>query len=321
MSRILTGIQSSGTPHLGNILGAILPAIELSKKNESFLFIADLHALTTVKNKNTLKENTLATAAAWLAFDLDTNENTLYRQSDIPQVTELMWYLNCITPYPMLANAHSFKDKANKLSDVNAGLFTYPVLMAADIVLYNADIVPVGKDQLQHLEITRDIATRFNFLFGDTFIIPTAKTDQKNMIIPGADGQKMSKSYNNYINIFESEKILKKQIMNIVTDSKSLDAPKDPDKCNVFQIYKLIGSQEQIKDLSEKYKNGGFGYGHAKNALLEIIMHKFKKPRSRFHELMNNQEIIEAELLKGSKKAKAVADSVLKKVKDNLGLN
>ena len=321
MSRILTGIQSSGSPHLGNVLGAILPAIELSKQNESFLFIADLHALTTVKNKNILKENTLATAAAWLAFDLDTTKNTLYRQSDIPQVTELMWYLNCITPYPMLANAHSFKDKSNRLSDVNAGLFTYPVLMAADIILYNADIVPVGKDQLQHLEITRDIATRFNFLFGDTFVIPNAKTDQNNMIIPGTDGQKMSKSYDNYINIFESEKILKKQIMNIVTDSKSLNEPKDPDKCNVFQIYKLIGTQNQIQDLEKKYQNGGFGYGHAKKELLDLIMQKFEKPRSNFYKLMKDPLIIEKELLKGSKKAQFVADTVLKKVKDKLGLS
>ena len=321
MSRILTGIQSSGSPHLGNVLGAILPAIELSKQNESFLFIADLHALTTVKDKKILKENTLATAAAWLAFDLDTTKSTLYRQSDIPQVTELMWYLNCITPYPMLANAHSFKDKSNRLSDVNAGLFTYPVLMAADIILYNADIVPVGKDQLQHLEITRDIATRFNFLFGDTFVIPNAKTDQNNMIIPGTDGQKMSKSYDNYINIFESEKILKKQIMNIVTDSKSLNEPKDPDKCNVFQIYKLIGTQNQIQDLEKKYQNGGFGYGHAKIELLDLIMQKFEKPRSNFYKLMKDPLIIEKELLKGSKKAQFVADTVLKKVKDKLGLS
>ena len=321
MSRILTGIQSSGSPHLGNVLGAILPAIELSKQNESFLFIADLHALTTVKDKKILKENTLATAAAWLAFDLDTTKSTLYRQSDIPQVTELMWYLNCITPYPMLANAHSFKDKSNRLSDVNAGLFTYPVLMAADIILYNADIVPVGKDQLQHLEITRDIATRFNFLFGDTFVIPNAKTDQNNMIIPGTDGQKMSKSYDNYINIFESEKILKKQIMNIVTDSKSLNEPKDPDKCNVFQIYKLIGTQNQIQDLEKKYQNGGFGYGHAKKELLDLIMQKFEKPRSNFYKLMKDPLIIEKELLKGSKKAQFVADTVLKKVKDKLGLS
>jgi len=321
MSRILTGIQSSGVPHLGNVLGAILPAIELSKKMESFLFIADLHSLTTIKNKEVLRYNTLATAAAWLAFGLDTEKNTIYRQSDIPQVTELMWYLNCVTPYPMLANAHSFKDKSNKLSNVNAGLFTYPVLMAADIILYNANIVPVGKDQLQHLEITRDIATSFNFLFGETFIIPNAKTDKKNLIIPGTNGEKMSKSYNNCINIFESEKILKKQIMNIVTDSKSLDEPKDPNKCNVFQIYKLIASEKEINILSEKYKNGGFGYGHAKNELLQIIMTKFEKPRIKFNELMNNQKLIESELLKGSKKAQIIANSVIKKVRTNLGLS
>ena len=321
MSRILTGIQSSGVPHLGNVLGAILPAIELSKKMESFLFIADLHSLTTIKNKEVLRYNTLATAAAWLAFGLDTEKNTIYRQSDIPQVTELMWYLNCVTPYPMLANAHSFKDKSNKLSNVNAGLFTYPVLMAADIILYNANIVPVGKDQLQHLEITRDIATSFNFLFGETFIIPNAKTDKKNLIIPGTNGEKMSKSYNNCINIFESEKILKKQIMNIVTDSKSLNEPKDPNKCNVFQIYKLIASEKEINILSEKYKNGGFGYGHAKNELLQIIMTKFEKPRIKFNELMNNQQLIESELLKGSKKAQIIANSVIKKVRTNLGLS
>ena len=321
MSRILTGIQSSGVPHLGNILGAILPAIELSKNMESFLFIADLHSLTTIKNKEVLRYNTLATAAAWLAFGLDTEKNAIYRQSDIPQVTELMWYLNCVTPYPMLANAHSFKDKSNKLSNVNAGLFTYPVLMAADIILYNANIVPVGKDQLQHLEITRDIATSFNFLFGETFIIPNAKTDKNNLIIPGTNGEKMSKSYNNCINIFESEKILKKQIMNIVTDSKSLDEPKDPNKCNVFQIYKLIASEKEINILSEKYKNGGFGYGHAKNELLQIIMTKFEKPRIKFNELMNNQQLIESELLKGSKKAQIIANSVIKKVRTNLGLS
>jgi tryptophanyl-tRNA synthetase len=232
-----------------------------------------------------------------------------------------MWYLNCITPYPMLANAHSFKDKSDKLSDVNAGLFTYPVLMAADIILYNASIVPVGKDQLQHLEITRDIATRFNFLFGETFIIPNAKTDKNNLIIPGTDGQKMSKSYNNYINIFESEKVLKKQIMNIITDSKSLDESKDPNNCNVFQIYKLIASANETNILSEKYKNGGFGYGHAKNELLQIIMTKFQKPRAKFNELMNNPQLIENELLKGSKKAQLIASSVIKKVRINLGLN
>ena len=321
MARILTGIQSSGVPHLGNILGAILPAIELSKKNESFLFIADLHALTTIKNKATLRNNTLATAAAWLAFGLDTKKNVLYRQSDIMQVTELMWYLNCITPYPMLANAHSFKDKANKLSDVNAGLFTYPVLMAADIILYNANIVPVGKDQLQHLEITRDIASRFNFLFGETFIIPKAKTDDGSMIIPGTDGKKMSKSYDNCINILGPEKILKKQIMNIVTDSRSLDEPKDPTMCNVFQIYKLIASESDVTKLEHRYKNGGLGYGHAKKELFELILEIFKEPRKKFKLLIENPNEIERELFEGSKKASKVADSVMGKVKAKLGLN
>ena len=321
MARILTGIQSSGVPHLGNILGAILPAIELSKKNESFLFIADLHALTTIKDKATLRNNTLATAAAWLAFGLDTKKNVLYRQSDIMQVTELMWYLNCITPYPMLANAHSFKDKANKLSDVNAGLFTYPVLMAADIILYNANIVPVGKDQLQHLEITRDIANRFNFLFGETFIIPKAKTDDGSMIIPGTDGKKMSKSYDNCINILGPEKILKKQIMNIVTDSRSLDEPKDPTMCNVFQIYKLIASESDVTKLEHRYKNGGLGYGHAKKELFELILEIFKEPRKKFNLLIENPDEIERELLEGSEKASKVADSVMRKVKTKLGLN
>ena len=236
MKRVLTGIQSSGTPHLGNILGAILPAIELSQKIESFLFIADLHALTTLKNKDLVKKNSIETAAAWLAFGLDTSKNVLYKQSDVPQVTELMWYLNCITPYPMLANAHSFKDKSNNLSDVNAGLFTYPVLMAADIILYNADTVPVGKDQLQHLEITRDIANKFNNHFGDTFVIPEASVKKNTLIVPGTDGRKMSKSYSNTINILGSENTIKKQIMGIITDSKDLEEPKDPLSCNVFRI-------------------------------------------------------------------------------------
>lgn len=320
MSRILTGIQSSGEPHLGNVLGAMLPAIEMAKNNESFFFIADLHALTTIKDKNVLKSNTLKTAAAWLACGLDTETNILYKQSDIPQVTELMWYLNCLTPYPMLANAHSFKDKAQQLSDVNAGLFTYPVLMAADIILYNADIVPVGKDQIQHLEITRDIANKFNYLFGDTFIIPEAKTDTNNMIIPGTDGRKMSKSYNNTINIFADEKTLKKQIMGIISDSKNLEDPKDPEKCNIFQLYKLIASESDTKNLITKYENGGYGYGHAKNELFELIINKYRAKRNRFKVLLKNPQDIESELEKGAKKARQVANSVLNKVKSNLGL-
>ena len=320
MVRVLTGIQSSGVPHLGNILGAIEPAIELSNKHESLFFIADLHALTTVKNSQLLKANTLATAASWLAFGLDTNKNILYRQSDIPEVTELMWYLNCVTPYPMLANAHSFKDKSNRLSDVNAGLFTYPVLMAADIILYDATIVPVGKDQLQHLEITRDISKSFNHVFGETFIIPESKTHKNNMIIPGTDGQKMSKSYNNCINILNSEKLLKKEIMSIITDSKELEESKNPDSCNVFQIYKLIGTDLQVQKMRKKYIAGGFGYGHAKKELLTLILTKYKNPRQRFHHLMENPTLIESELEKGAKKAKKIASSVMKRVKNKLGL-
>src|SRR6185369_7701125 len=212
MSRILTGIQSSGRPHLGNLLGAIIPAIKLSKQsgNESFFFIADLHSLINIKDPIVREENVRAVAAAWLAFGFDVEKNLLYRQSRIPIVCELTWYLNCITPFPMLANAHSFKDKSEKLSDVNAGLFTYPVLMAADIILYDANYVPVGKDQLQHLEIARDIATKFNHKMGETFVVPEAKTDERVMIVPGTDGEKMSKSRGNIINIFAPEKELKK---------------------------------------------------------------------------------------------------------------
>lgn len=320
MTRILTGIQSSGTPHLGNVLGAMLPAIDLSKKNESLLFIADLHALTTIKNKEQLLKNSLETAAAWIACGLDTKKNILYRQSDIPQVTELMWYLNCITPYPMLANAHSFKDKSKKLSDVNAGLFTYPVLMAADIILYNANIVPVGKDQIQHLEITRDIANKFNNIYGETFTIPEAKLKKESMIIPGTDGQKMSKSYGNTIDVFEDEKRLKKQIMSIKTDSKGLEEPKNPDECNVFQIYKLIGSKDQVEDLKFKYLNGGYGYGHAKKELFHLILENFKEPRNNYKRLINEPEVINHELTNGAKKASEIAKNVLIKVKSNLGL-
>lgn len=320
MTRILTGIQSSGTPHLGNVLGAMLPAIDLSKKNESLLFIADLHALTTIKNKEQLLKNSLETAAAWIACGLDTKKNILYRQSDIPQVTELMWYLNCITPYPMLANAHSFKDKSEKLSDVNAGLFTYPVLMAADIILYNANIVPVGKDQIQHLEITRDIANKFNNIYGETFTIPEAKLKKESMIIPGTDGQKMSKSYGNTIDVFEDEKRLKKQIMSIKTDSKGLEEPKNPDECNVFQIYKLIGSKVQVEDLKFKYLNGGYGYGHAKKELFHLILENFKEPRNNYKRLINEPEVINHELTNGAKKASEIAKNVLIKVKSNLGL-
>ena len=321
MARILTGIQSSGTPHLGNLLGAIIPAIELSKdpNNESLFFIADMHSLTTIRDANLLKENTYATAAAWLAFGFDTERNLFYRQSDIPQVCELMWYLNCLTPYPMLANAHSFKDKSSKLHNVNAGLFTYPVLMAADILLYDAHIVPVGKDQIQHIEMTRDMAGAFNHIYGETLIEPEVQIDRKVMTIPGTDGQKMSKSYNNFINIFLPDKKLRKQIMSIETSSTALEEPKETQDCNVFTLYNLLASEAESAQMKANYEGGNYGYGHAKQALFELITNKYASERTRFNELMNNQSLIEEELQKGAVKARKIAEDVLQRVRTKVG--
>lgn len=321
MARILTGIQSSGKPHLGNLLGAIVPAIELSKdpKNESFFFIADLHSLTTIKDPQTRIDNTNAVAAAWLAFGFDTEKNTFYRQSRVPEVCELTWYLSCMTPFPMLANAHSFKDKSDRLSDVNAGLFTYPVLMACDILLYDADFVPVGKDQRQHLEMARDMANTFNNQYGEIFKIPEAKINEKVMTIPGTDGQKMSKSYGNIINIFQADKPLKKNIMQIVTDSTPLEAPKDPDKDNVFAIYSLIASEAQTKEMRANYEGGNYGYGHAKTALYELILDKYAKEREIFNYYMDNLDELNKKLEEGEAKARIVAREVLERAKKAIG--
>ncbi|MBO3270694.1 tryptophan--tRNA ligase [Hymenobacter defluvii] len=321
MSRILTGIQSTGRPHLGNLLGAILPAVELSKTstNESLLFIADLHSLTTVRDADTLRQNTYAVAAAWLACGFDTEKNLFYRQSDVPQVTELTWYLSCFAPYPMLANAHSFKDKSDRLSDVNAGLFTYPVLMAADILLYDAEVVPVGKDQIQHLEITRDIASAFNNRYGETFVLPQARVDQQLMTIPGIDGQKMSKSYGNIIDIFVDDKALLKTIRSIVSDSTPLEAPKDPDNDTTFKLYSLLATPEQVADMRANYLNGGYGYGHAKTALYELIWERFATEREQFTYFMNNLPEIDARLAEGARKAQAYGSTILNKVREKVG--
>lgn len=321
MSRILTGIQSTNIPHLGNILGAMLPAIEMSKNqnHQCLFFIADLHSITTIKDAEFRKNSTYAVAAAWLALGFDVNKNLLYRQSDVPEVCELTWYLNCFTPFPMLANAHSFKDKSDRLSDVNAGLFTYPVLMAADILLYDADIVPVGKDQIQHLEITRDIATKFNNTYGETFVVPEVKVDEQVMIVPGTDGQKMSKSYNNFINIFLPEKELKKSVMGIVTDAKTLEEPKDPENCNVFKLYQLLANASQLEEMRNNYLAGNFGYGHAKTALYQLILEKFNVARSEYERLMNDKPALDGELKKGEEKARAIATEVLSRVRGKLG--
>ncbi len=322
MARILTGIQSTNVPHLGNILGAIQPAIELSKdaQNECLFFIADLHSLTSIKDAAFIRQSTNAVTATWLAFGFDTNKNIFYRQSRVPQVTELTWYLDCYTPFPMLANAHSFKDKSERLSDVNAGLFTYPVLMAADILLYDAQFVPVGKDQLQHLEMTADIAKAFNHkVQQEVFIIPEAKIDNRVMIIPGIDGHKMSKSRNNYINIFLPEKELKKVVGSIVTDSTPLEAPKNPETCNAFKIYELLASKEQTEVMRENYLAGGFGYGHAKAAILELILEKFKNERAEYEGLMSNTALLEKELTIGEEKANKLANEKLKQIRSLIG--
>ncbi|MFT4834949.1 MAG: tryptophanyl-tRNA synthetase [Marinoscillum sp.] len=321
MARILTGIQSSGKPHLGNLLGAIMPAIALSQdpKNESFFFIADLHSLTTIKDASIRIENVNSVAAAWLACGFDTEKNLFYRQSRVPEVCELAWYLNCFTPFPMLANAHSFKDKSDKLADVNAGLFTYPVLMAADILLYDADLVPVGKDQRQHLEMTRDLASSFNHTFGETFVLPEARIDEQLMTIPGTDGQKMSKSYGNTIDIFQSDKQLRKNVMAIITDSTPLEEPKNPDTCNVFALYKIMASSDQTEEMRKNYLAGNYGYGHAKQELYEVIAERFNDVRSRYDHLIANPTELDRQLKLGEEKASKIAQSVLSKVKEKLG--
>ena len=321
MAKILTGVQSTGTPHLGNLLGAILPAIQMANNpdNESFLFIADLHSITQIKNGTELRQNTYSTAAAWLACGLDTNKIVFYRQSDVTETTELAWYLSCFFPFQRLTLAHSFKDKADRLDDVNAGLFSYPMLMAADILLYDATIVPVGKDQLQHIEITRDVASRFNHQMGETFVIPEAKTNEETMYVPGTDGQKMSKSRNNFINIFVDDNALRKQIMGIETDSTPLEAPKNPDTCNVFALYKLLGSTEEITDLRAKYEAGNYGYGHAKQALYDLMVIKFASEREKYNYYINNLEAVDKLLLEGAAKARKVAQGVLTRVREKLG--
>ncbi|MCE6987874.1 tryptophan--tRNA ligase [Dyadobacter sp. CY323] len=324
MARILTGIQSSGRPHLGNILGAIVPGIALSKQpgNESFFFIADLHSLVSLKDGQEREKFVRAIAAAWLAFGFDYKKNVFWRQSRVQEHAELAWYLNCFTPFPMLSNATSFKEKSEKLADVNAGLFTYPVLQAADILLYNANIIPVGKDQKQHLEMTKDIASRFNLLAGeDILVLPEPQIDEKVMTIPGVDGQKMSKSYHNYIDIFLPENELKKVVKKIVSDSTPLEEPKDPESDITFKLYSLIASAAEIETMRNNYLNGGYGYGHAKQALLECILEKFAEPRRIFNYYMENNAELESILVEGETKAREIAQETIAKVRKVLGFS
>jgi tryptophanyl-tRNA synthetase len=324
MNKVLTGIQSSGKPHLGNILGAILPAIELSKdkNNECFFFIADLHSLTTIKDAKLRKDNIYSVAAAWLAFGFDTESNVFYRQSHINEVCELTWYLNCFMPFSRLSLAHSFKDKSDKLEDVNSGLFVYPVLMCADILMYDANIIPVGKDQQQHIEFARDIAKKINHYYGsETFIVPELKLDQKVMTIPGIDGQKMSKSYNNYIDVFKSKNELKKDIMKIITESKSFEEPKNPESCNVYKLFSSVATDKQSNIMAQKYRAGNYGYGHAKTELFELLWSKFESEREKYNYYMANIDEVERLLVIGENKAKIVAIQVLERVRKTLGFD
>ena len=324
MSRILTGVQSTGIPHLGNILGVILPAIKWSHSSyePSFLFIADLHSITQIKDSKLLKENTYQVAAAWLACGLDSDRIIFYRQSDVPQVTELSWYLNCFYPYQRLKLSHSFKDKKGYLKNINAGLVTYPILMAADILLYDAEKIPVGKDQLQHLEIARDVAQRFNRKMGEIFVFPEAMTIKNLLCIPGTDGQKMSKSRKNTINIFAPDKELYRQIMRIQTDSTPLKTPKDPEKSLVFTFYKLLASKSEISNMRENYlSKEGYGFGQAKHDLYEFLLNHFAKERKKFNYYSINKSVLDKILMNGAQRASKIAEQTLKRVRYALGFS
>jgi tryptophanyl-tRNA synthetase len=321
MARILTGIQSTGVPHLGNLLGAIKPAINMAKdqNNDSFLFIADLHSLTQIKDADLMRENTYSVAATWLAFGLNPEKSTFYRQSDCPETTELAWYLSCFFPFQRLTLAHSFKDKSDRLDDVNVGLFSYPMLMAADILLYDANFVPVGKDQEQHLEITRKVANKMNSEMGEMFVVPEVKLQKDTMLILGTDGTKMSKSKGNIVNIFLPEKQLKKQLNGIVTDSLGLDEPKNPDSCNAFTMFSLLANDSQTSEMRNNYEAGGWGYGHTKNAIFELILENFKEEREKYAFFMENRNELDVILQEGARKAKTVAKDVLARVREKIG--
>ncbi len=318
--RVLSGIQPSGTIHIGNYFGAIKQFIDLQTENECFIFIANYHALTTIKDPHLLKSYTNDVALNYLASGLDPNKVAIFRQSDVPEVCELSWILSTITPMGLLERCHSYKDKIAKGISPDHGLFAYPVLMAADILIYNSDIVPVGKDQIQHVEVARDIAIKFNNLYGEVLKVPDLMINKTTAVVPGIDGQKMSKSYDNYISQFWDDSQLKKSISRIVTDSKPLEDPKDPDSCNVFAIYSLIATPEEIAEMRNKYTSGNYGYGHAKKELLEKIKDFFAESRERYNELKTDPDYIESVLLNGASIASKQAKQTLNAVRSVVGL-
>ncbi len=316
---ILTGVQSSGKPHLGNYFGAIKPVINFSKGNDkTILFIADIHSLTTIKDAKIRRDNIYSTLSTFLSLGFDFNKNILFKQSDVTEVCELQFYLNCFTPYTMLTGAHSFRDKSENLSDINVGLFTYPTLMAADILMYDADLVPVGKDQKQHLEMTRDISTKFNNQYGKVLTIPEGFYVESQMIVPGIDGRKMSKSYNNYIDPFDSENSLRKTVMRIVTNSAGVNDPKDHTTCNVFKLYSLFSTEVEQADMINRYKSG-IMYSKVKQELFDKIMYEFKTPREEYDRIISDRTYLDSVLEIGKNKAKEISTKKIQLIKEILG--
>ncbi|HBC86621.1 MAG TPA: tryptophan--tRNA ligase [Lentisphaeria bacterium] len=317
--RILSGIQPSGTIHIGNYFGMMKPAMELSKKGEAFLFIADYHALTVLPEPEKLRERVRDVAVDFIACGL-TEETLFFKQSDILSIPEFTWILSCVTPMGLLERCHSYKDKLAHGFSPNHGLFAYPVLMAADILIYKSNIVPVGKDQKQHVEVARDIAQRFNNKYGNILVMPESTIRDDVAIVPGTDGQKMSKTYGNTIELFGNEKEIRKKIMGIVTDSKPLEAPKEPEKCPVFALYKLFASESQAAAMAENYRKGGYGYGHAKKELFDVFWEYFRPFRTRREELLKDMGYVDSFLKKGAQKAGEVAGKTLKEVRESVGL-
>jgi tryptophanyl-tRNA synthetase len=318
--RILSGIQPSGKLHIGNYFGMMKPAIELQEQGDAYLFIANYHAMTTVQDADTLREMTMDVALDFLACGIDPEKTAFYRQSDVPEVHELAWLLSTVTPMGLLERCHSYKDKIAKGIAASHGLFAYPVLMAADILAVQSNVVPVGRDQKQHVEVTRDLAIRFNHAFGDVFTIPEPSIRSDVAVVPGVDGQKMSKSYDNTIEIFKEGKPLKKRVMKILTDSKELEDPKDPETCNVFALYKLFATEAELAELAERYRAGGMGYGHAKTELLGKINEHFGPMREKRAELAADMDFVNDVLRQGAQKASALARETLQKARRAVGL-
>lgn len=318
--RSLTGVKPTGAPHIGNLLGAIRPALALQQDYDAFYFIASYHALTTVQDRAAMRAGVLEVGATWLALGLDPGRTVIFNQHDVPELCELSWVLGCVTGKGMLDKGHAFKDAVAKGREVNAGVFTYPLLMAADILMFDSDVVPVGKDQKQHVEIARDIAGRFNATFGETLKLPEPLIRDDVATIPGLDGQKMSKSKDNTIEIFLPSKQLRKKVMSIQTDSKGMEEPKDPDTCNVFNLYKLFASPAQTADLAARYRAGGMGYGHAKQELFEVMDAQLAEPRARYEELKAHPEQVFETLSAGAERARAVARGTMTRVRDRIGL-